>query len=93
MRLFDPDNRNRNARTARLYALYELAYTAVDFAAAVQFVIGSLLFFDRATEDLGIWLFVTGSICFALRPTVHFLREIHYWRIGKVETLAGMAQE
>lgn len=38
------------------------------------------------------WLFLIGSICFALRPRIHLLREIHDWRIGKVEKLTDLAK-
>lgn len=92
MRLFDPDNHKRTQRTARLYAIYELIYTAVDFAAAILFIVGSILFFNEATTTTATWLFLVGSICFALRPAVHMLREIHYWRIGRVEKLADLAR-
>ena len=93
MRFFDPANRTRTLRTARLYAVYELIYTTVDFAAALQFVIGSILFFNDDTVVLGTWLFLVGSACFALRPTVHLAREIHYWRIGDLEKLAESAED
>lgn len=52
-----------------------------------------MLFFDRTVEQVGIWLFLTGSVCFALRPTVHLVREVHYWRIGEVDKLAELAQD
>lgn len=93
MTLFHPSNRHRNPRTARLYALYELAYTAVDFTAALLFVAGSVLFFNESTATLATWLFLIGSICFALRPTIHLAREIHYWSIGRVDKLTGQSEE
>lgn len=93
MRLFDPDNHRRTQRTARLYAIYELVYTGIDFTAAVLFIVGSVLFFNEATMQAGTWLFLVGSICFALRPSVHLAREIHYWRIGSVEKLADLIRE
>lgn len=88
MRLFHPDNAQRSARHARVFAIYELIYTAVDFLAAALFVVGSVLFFDEQTVTAGTWLFLIGSICFALRPTTHLVRELHYWRIGALERLA-----
>lgn len=93
MRFFLPGNRTRDAQSERLYAWYELVYTGVDFAAAIQFVIGSLLFFDEQTVTAGTWLFLTGSICFALRPSVHFAREVHYWRRGRIRELAEIASD
>ncbi len=92
MKLFHPSNRDRSPRTARLYALYELAYTAVDFTAALLFVVGSALFFNESTTTLATWLFLIGSICFALRPTIHLAREVHYWSIGRVGELTGRSE-
>lgn len=91
MRLFHPRARLRDADSARRYALFEIAYTAVDFAAALLFVVGSLLFFDEATTRLGTWLFLVGSVCFALKPSLRLAREIGYWRRGAVDMLAARA--
>lgn len=44
MALFDRDRREENPRTRRLYALWELIYTFVDFGAAAAFLVGSVLF-------------------------------------------------
>ena len=44
MKLFDRQNRDRTAESRRLYALYEIAHTAVDFIAALSFLVGSVLF-------------------------------------------------
>lgn len=92
MRMFDPKTRTRSHDNARLYALYEVIYTFVDFLAAFLFIIGSILFFDEATVTFGTWLFLIGSICFALKPTIRLAREIHYFRIGQVEELAKRAE-
>ena len=40
----------------------------------------------------GTWLFLIGSICFALKPTIRLTREIHYFRIGQVDELAKRAE-
>ena len=40
MKLFNHANRQRNADTRRVYALFEIAHTLVDFGAAVCFTIG-----------------------------------------------------
>lgn len=44
MTLFNPDNRTRSHRSRRFYAATETLYTAVDFGAAMSFLIGSALF-------------------------------------------------
>ncbi|MFC2968167.1 YrhK family protein [Acidimangrovimonas pyrenivorans] len=88
MSLFNPDNRNRTPQHCRIWAAYEVAYTFVDFSAAGMFVIGSALFFDQATTYLATWLFLVGSICFGLKPTLRLVREIHLLRLGDVEDVA-----
>ncbi len=82
MKLFNPQNQTRSATHRKIYAYCELAYTAVDFTAAVLFVIGSVLFFNEATTYSGTWLFVVGSVMFGLRPTIKLIREIAYLRVG-----------
>ncbi|MEM1265886.1 MAG: YrhK family protein [Pseudomonadota bacterium] len=91
MGFFHPANCQRSARHQRLAAVYELCYTAVDFTAGALFVIGSILFFGEATTTLGSWLFLVGSLCFMLSPTIRLVREIHYWRIGRTDKLAVRA--
>ncbi|MCR9174901.1 MAG: YrhK family protein [Alphaproteobacteria bacterium] len=92
MRMFDPKIRTRTHSNARLFALYEIVYTLVDFAAAFLFIFGSILFFDDTTVAFGTWLFLIGSVCFALKPTIRLVREIHYYRIGQIEELARRAE-
>ncbi len=89
MRLFAPDNRDRSPRHQRLYAVYELAFTVVDFMAAFLFVIGSVMFFRSSLENLGVWMFLVGSLCFALKPTIRLTRELHYLAIGDVDDVAS----
>ena len=88
MRLFEPDNRSKSPEHRRLYALYEIWYTAVDFTAAFLFVIGSVFFFWKSTETLATWMFLVGSICFALKPTIRLAREMHYLSMGDFSELA-----
>ena len=73
MRLFAPENRTRSRRNSELYATCELIYTAVDFAAAI--------------------LFLIGSICFTLKPSLKLIRELHYLSIGDIDDLAARAQK
>ena len=88
MKLFQEDNQTRNADTRRIYALFELAYTTVDFLAAICFPIGSILFFWPAYETPAVWFFVVGSVCFCLKPTIRLSREIKLARMGDTEDLA-----
>lgn len=83
MAIFDPANHTRSDTHRRIYLWHKIAYTTVDFLAAVLFIVGSILFFDDRTTYAGTWLFLTGSIFFALRPTTTLLREVAYVRAGK----------
>lgn len=88
MALFEPDARDRSGAHRHLYALYEIWYTAVDFGAAICFVVGSVLFFSPASQTAATWFFLVGSILFAAKPTLRLVRELHYLKLGKIETLA-----
>ncbi len=87
MKLFEPGNRTRSPEHERIYGAYEIWYTSVDFAAALAFVVGSTLFFFKSTQIPAIWLFLIGSICFALKPTIRLLRELKYVQMGKLEEM------
>ncbi len=86
--LFQCDHR-RDPRTSRQYALYEIAYTFVDFTAALLFIVGSVFFFYDDLQRTGTWLFLVGSICFALEPTLRLVREVHLAAIGDFDGVAG----
>jgi len=88
MHLFHPDNRNASAQHARLWAAYEIAYTAGDFSAAAMFVVGSVMFFWPSTTYFATWLFVIGSLFFGLKPTIRLTREIRMVSLGKEQTVA-----
>jgi hypothetical protein len=92
MTYFNPENRNRTPRNRRLYAAYEVGYTAVDFAAALLFLVGSVLFYSQQTQTIATTMFVAGSICFALKPSLRLAREIHYAAIGDLDDLAKRAE-
>ena len=88
MPLFSQENRDRNAATRRVYAAYEIAHTAVDFIAAISFLVGSVLFLLPAYETPAIWLFIVGSVFFCLKPTLRLTREVPLWRMGRIDELA-----
>ncbi|MFD1343595.1 YrhK family protein [Litorisediminicola beolgyonensis] len=88
MKLFDLDARQSSEASRRLYARYELARTAVDFLAAAMFLVGSVMFFWDATQYAATWLFVLGSVCFAIKPTLKLSREMHLYRVGRLSPLA-----
>lgn len=93
MPLFHHENRQASEAAKALYARYEIAYTAVDFLAAFAFIIGSILFFDEAAQIAATWLFVIGSVFFALKPTIRLTREVKLYRMGKLDTLAARAND
>ncbi|MFC7401955.1 YrhK family protein [Citricoccus sp. GCM10030269] len=93
MRLFDPRDRKDTDHLARVYAAFEIVHTAVDFLAAGLFIVGSFLFFSESTKTAGIWCFVAGSICFALKPTIRLTRELRMASMRNVEVLARKAPE
>ena len=86
--LFSRDHRQGTDRQRRTYAAFEIAYTFVDFAAAVCFVIGSVMFFFEEWQTPGTWLFLIGSILFALKPTLRLARELKLAAMGDDTDLA-----
>ncbi|OCX66978.1 hypothetical protein BFP70_03935 [Thioclava sp. SK-1] len=86
--LFHYDQQHGSPRKRRIYAAYELLYTAVDFGAALCFVIGSVMFFSDSWMTPGTWLFLIGSILFAFKPTIRLIREIRLVSMGDVGDVA-----
>jgi len=85
---FNPDNRTVSMRHRRIYAVYEIVYTLVDFLAALLFLVGSVMFFYPWLENPAIWCFVVGSAFFLMKPTIRVIREFHYLAIGDFSDLA-----
>lgn len=92
MKIFNPATPNLSPRHAKLYAMYEVAFTVADVSAALLFVAGSILFFSKDTVYAGTWMFLIGSIFFAAKPTIRLVREWHLLQIGDVSTLAQRAR-
>ncbi len=86
--LFEKNTRDRSAEHRRTYAIFELFYTVIDFAAAFLFIIGSIMFFSEAWTYTGTWLFLIGSIFFAMKPALRLIRELKLAAIGDTEDLA-----
>ncbi|MEY8840817.1 YrhK family protein [Cribrihabitans sp. XS_ASV171] len=86
---FQKDHRSEGSpRQKRVYAMFELAYTIVDFTAATLFVIGSVMFFSESWQTAGTWMFLVGSICFAAKPTLRLAREVKLAAMGDMDDLA-----
>ncbi|QHQ35719.1 YrhK family protein [Algicella marina] len=62
------------------FGFYERLYAAIDFFAALFFVVGSVFFFFDDWHTLATFLFLIGSLLFAARPTAQVLRE---YRLAK----------
>ncbi|WP_166415928.1 YrhK family protein [Cochlodiniinecator piscidefendens] len=90
---FHPDNARRSEQHAKIYAIYEIIYTIVDFSAAALFLVGSYLFFYKSTTDPAIWMFIVGSGLFGFKPTLRLIREVHFWRMGNKAELAKRAED
>ena len=85
MNIFNPENHARTDAHKKMYA-----YTFVDVAAAVLFLVGSFLFFSETTTYFGTWLFVVGSVLFGLRQTIKLWREVAYLRVGDYDDAADL---
>lgn len=75
-RLFDHAIRSATSEHSEIVRKYELYRTIVEFLAAAFFVIGSIFFFYESLLYTGTWLFLIGSILFAVRPTIRLLLEL-----------------
>lgn len=87
MSLFNPQTRTDTDEHRRIYALYEVWYTAVDFAAAGCFLTGSAMMLLDIRPGAN-WLFLAGSVLFAAKPTIRLARELRYLRDGEIDFLA-----
>lgn len=76
MATFEQSNRTRTPKHSETTRRYEIIRTAVEFVAAVCFVIGSSLFFFESQRIPATWLFLIGSTLFAARPTVRLALEL-----------------
>ncbi len=92
MPLFAPQNRNRSTHSKEVYASFELAHTLVDAAAALFFLVGSVMFFSDALKNPAIWCFVIGSVLFAAKPVLRLVREFRLMAEGDVGDLAKRAE-
>lgn len=80
--LFDPTLRHSSARHIKVSSRYDVLYALNDFIAGVMFVVGSVLFFWKDTQDAGTWLFLIGSILFTVRPGIKLARNFHLQQVS-----------
>ncbi|MBT9386410.1 YrhK family protein [Pseudooceanicola sp. CBS1P-1] len=93
MKLFRHETRQLSEDSKRIYALFEIAHTCVDFGAALCFIIGSVFFFYESLMTPGTWLFLIGSVLFAAKPTLRLIREIKLYRMGDDADLASRLKD
>jgi hypothetical protein len=71
----------KSPQHANIYGRYQAVRTAVDFCAAFCFVAGSVLFLYANTGIVAGLLFLVGSLCFAVKPTIDLIRAFHLRRL------------
>ncbi|MEO9139624.1 MAG: YrhK family protein [Jatrophihabitans sp.] len=81
MKLLDPLLEDLTPRHLEMYWHYQVVRTAVDFGAALCFVVGSVFFFFTSTTLAADWLFLIGSILFAAKPTIDIVRSMRLHRL------------
>jgi hypothetical protein len=77
------DDAIRSGLTPGQHALYQWTHLVVDFAAALMFVSGSIFFLYPGFQDTGSWLFLIGSLFFAMKPTIRLMRFLHIRRLAR----------
>ena len=86
--IFQTDHRQGTHDQRRVYALYEIIYTIIDFAAAGLFILGSFMFLFDAWTMTGTYCFIVGSFFFAAKPSLRLARELKLAAMGDAEDLA-----
>lgn len=74
---------------SEVYGNYQKIYDSIDALAAIAFIVGSVLFFSEKTQTVGTWLFLIGSIFFAVRPCIHVARDFHMARLSTDDEAEG----
>ena len=91
MKLLDPVLNDLTPRHVEIWWRYQVVRTTVDFSAAVCFVIGSAFFFFTALATTADWLFLSGSILFAVKPTIDWVRSVHLSRLPETKQALSSA--
>jgi uncharacterized membrane protein YgdD (TMEM256/DUF423 family) len=81
VKLLDPRLTDLTPKHLEVYWRYQVVRTLVDFGAAACFVVGSAFFFFVSTARAADWLFLVGSILFAVKPTIDVVRAAHLRRL------------
>lgn len=89
VKLLDPTLNDLSPHHLEVFWRYQVVRTSVDFGAAACFVVGSLFFFSTSTTLAADWLFLVGSILFAVKPTIDLVRSAHLRRLPLVGARSG----
>jgi hypothetical protein len=81
MRILDPVLNDLTSRHLEIFWRYQVVRTGVDFCAAACFVAGSACFFYTSLSVTADWLFLIGSLLFAVKPTIDVVRSAHLSRL------------
>jgi YrhK-like protein len=81
MKILDPVLNNLTSRHHEIFWRYQVVRTGVDFSAAACFVVGSVCFFYASLSLTADWLFLIGSLLFAVKPTIDLVRSVHLRRL------------
>lgn len=89
MKLLDPTLHDLTPRHLEVFWRYQVVRTGVDFSAACCFVVGSVFFFYEAMATPADWLFLIGSILFAVKPSIDMARSVHLRRLPAPQAASG----
>ncbi|MCL2582047.1 MAG: YrhK family protein [Streptosporangiales bacterium] len=93
MRILDPTLHTLSPRHLEVFWRYQLVRTGVDFGAACCFVVGSICFFYASLDIPAAWLFLIGSILFAVKPSIDMVRSLHLRRLPASEAAEEITEE
>jgi hypothetical protein len=81
--------RHLHPELERIRQLYFWIHLLADFGCGACFVFGSAFFFYPSLLNSATWMFLIGSILFAVKPTVRLGHELHRRKIRRrLEALA-----
>lgn len=91
MRLLNPVLNDLTPRHLEIFWRYQVVRTGVDLGAACCFVVGSAFFFFASMSRPADWLFLVGSVLFAVKPTIDMVRSVHLRKLPTDERSGASA--
>lgn len=93
VKLLDPTLHQISPRHLELFWRYQIVRTSVDFGAACCFVVGSIFFFYESMAIPACWLFLIGSILFAVKPSIDMVRSMHLKKLPAPQATEELTEE